>query len=266
MAPSDTYAERVLTVLWLLMVLRTLVLEFLVVSQVLEDNTFRLYQTRNGDGFEAHVSIPATSQRFSLDEIRDFMRRRLARISTDFIFGRFSSVHSIIERFFKTSSPVTISHLMCPNRHVVNTHRSQTSSCEIIIFAQPGLSLQHCIDDFTHSTTSRCLTCDTHLLRTTSFIQTPPVIIFDLGACVPSLPSVIRITCGENARVQVSYNLRGIIYYKDEHFTSHFITGTGMIWFHDGMLTGNSLIYEGQNIDSITTETAVMAVYTLDRY
>ena len=57
-----------------------------------------------------------------------------------------------------------------------------------------------------------------------------------------------------------------IKYYKDEHFTSHFITGTGMIWFHDGMLTGNSLIYEGQNIDSITTETAVMAFYMLDRY
>ena len=26
----------------------------------------------------------------------------------------------------------------------------------------------------------------------------------------------------------------------------------GMIWFHDGMLTGSSLIYEGQDINSIT--------------
>ena len=36
-----------------------------------------------------------------------------------------------------------------------------------------------------------------------------------------------------------------------------------MIWFHDGMLTGRSLIYEGQDIDSITTETATMAIYTM---
>ena len=158
---------------------------------------------------------------------------------------------------------------MCPNRHVVNIQRSQTStsSCEIIVFAQPepGSSLQHCIDNFTHSTASRCLTCDMCLLRITSFVQTPPVIIFDLGACVtvPSLTSIqsLRITCGENVRV--SYNL--IIYYKDQHLTSHFITWTSMVWFHDGMFTGNSLIY-GQNINSISTETwtAVMAFYTLE--
>jgi hypothetical protein len=37
-----------------------------------------------------------------------------------------------------------------------------------------------------------------------------------------------------------------------------------MIWFHDGMLTGRSLIYEGQDIDSITTESAAMAIYTLE--
>ena len=36
-----------------------------------------------------------------------------------------------------------------------------------------------------------------------------------------------------------------------------------MFWFHDDMLTGTSLIYEGQNINSIATETATMAVYTL---
>ena len=36
----------------------------------------------------------------------------------------------------------------------------------------------------------------------------------------------------------------------------------GMIWFHDGMLTGSSLIYEGQDINSITTETATMAFYS----
>ena len=86
--------------------------------------------------------------------------------------------------------------------------------------------------------------------------------IFDLSACqcVPSLSSILWITCDET---RVSYNLRGIIYYKDQHFTSRFITGTGMIWFHNGILTGSSLIYEGRDIDSITTETTIMAFYTL---
>jgi hypothetical protein len=138
--------------------------------------------------FETHDSFPATSQHFSLEEIRDFMRRRLARISTEFIFGRYTSVHHIIERFFKTRYPVTISDLMCPNGHVVDRHRSPTSSCEIIVFAQPGTSLQYCIDNFTHSTASKCTTCDTFLLRKTSFVQSPPVILFDLGTRLCTIP------------------------------------------------------------------------------
>ena len=171
------------------------------------------------------------------------MRRRLARISTEFIFGRYTSVHCIIDRFFKTRYPVTMSDLMCSNGHVVHRHRSPTSSCEVIIFAQPGTSLQYCIDNFSHSTASKCTTCDTFLLRSTSFVQSPPVILFDLGTSgyIPSVSSVILVPCGETGRVR--YKLRGIIYYKDQHFTSRFITGTGMIWFHDGMLTGRSLIY-----------------------
>ena len=212
--------------------------------------------------FETHVSFPGTSQRFSLEEIRDFLRRRLARISTEFTFGRYTSVHSIIERFFKTSNPVTISELMCPNGHVVvNIHRSLTSSCQIVVFAQPGTSLQHCVDNFRVSLASRCLTCDTCLLRKTLFVQSPPIIIFDFEACVPSLSPILWITCGETGRVR--YNLRGIVYYNDQHFTSRFVTGSGMIWFHDGILTGSSLIYESQNIDSITTERAIMAFYSL---
>ena len=187
--------------------------------------------------------------------------RRLARISTEFIFGRYASVNCIIEHFFKTHYPVTVSDLMCPNGHVVNRQRSATPSCEVVIFAQPGTSLQYCIDNFAHSTASKCPTCDTFLLRSTSFVQPPPIILFDLGVCVPSLSSVVSIPCGETGRVH--YNLRGIIYYKDQHFTSRFVTGTGMNWFHDGMFTGSSLIYEGQNLDSITTETATMAIYTL---
>ena len=128
---------------------------------------------------------------------------------------------------------------MCPNGHVVNRQRSPSSSCEIIIFAQPSMSLKYCMDNFTLSTASKCLICDTFLIWTTSFVQSPPVIIFDLGACVPSLSSVLWIPCSETRRVH--YNLRGIICYKDQHFTSGFVTGTGMIWFHDGMLTGSSL-------------------------
>jgi hypothetical protein len=127
--------------------------------------------------FKTHNSFPAsgTSQHFSLEEIRDFMRHHLARISTEFMFGHYASVHCIIKCFFKTQYPVIISHPMCPNGHVVDRHQFPTSNCKIIIFAQPSRSLQYCIDNFSHSTASKCMTCSTFLLWSTSFVQSPPV-------------------------------------------------------------------------------------------
>ena len=112
--------------------------------------------------FERHVSFPVwvsgseSSHQISLEEIRDFVRRHLATISTEFMFGRYTSVHCIIERFFKTHNSVTISDLTCPNGHAIDRQQSPTSSCQIIVFAQSGTSLQYCMDNFTDSTASKC--------------------------------------------------------------------------------------------------------------
>ena len=59
----------------------------------------------------------------------------------------------------------------------------------------------------------------------------------------------------------VCYNLRGVIYFDDNHFTEHVVSSTDMIWFHDGIFTGRTLIYESQNLNSINTQNAVMAFY-----
>ncbi|KAF8232739.1 hypothetical protein L208DRAFT_1270708, partial [Tricholoma matsutake] len=45
--------------------------------------------------------------------------------------------------------------------------------------------------------------------------------------------------------VQRKYHLQGLIYYAAEHFTARFIAQLGMVWYHNGLLTGRSLVYEG---------------------
>jgi hypothetical protein len=213
--------------------------------------------------FENHESFQVdctTSRRFSLEQIRDFMRRRLSRISAEFTFGRYASVHSIAERLFRTCQPVTMSDLVCPNEHDVDRNRSPTANCQMIVFGRPGMSLQACMDDFTACVSSKCSTCDACLFRKTSFVQTPPVLVFDLGTSVPSLSPELSITCGTT---RVHYTLKGVVYLDNEHFTSRVITSASMIWFHDGLLTGASLVYESRDISSISTDGAVMAFYTL---
>ena len=103
------------------------------------------------------------------------------------------------------------------------------------------------------------MTCDTYLIKRTTFVWTPPLLAFDISiGSTLSLDPVLQISCDNS---HVCYNLRGIIYYDNSHFTVRVVTSTGFIWFHDGIFTGRSLVYESHDLNSITTEKAVMAFY-----
>ena len=214
--------------------------------------------------FHRHKEIQVVSasvRNFTLEEIRDFFRRRLSRISADFTFGRYASVHSITEKLLKSCEPITASDLHCPNNHDVHRNPSSTFNCEIIISGASGLSLQACVDNFTFETASKCSTCNSYLLRVTTFTQTPPLLAFDLGNNAPFLDPVLWISCQDT---RTCYSLRGIIYFENNHFTERVITSTGMVWFHDGMFTGRSLLYESNDLTSICRDHAVMAFYSRD--
>ncbi|KAF8222805.1 hypothetical protein L208DRAFT_1213142, partial [Tricholoma matsutake] len=57
------------------------------------------------------------------------------------------------------------------------------------------------------------------------------------------------------------YDLRGVIYYVANHFTARVITGSGMVWYHDGLLTGWSLVYESMALNKILHENAIIGIY-----
>ena len=209
-------------------------------------------------GSQATASDSAT---FSLEDIRDYFRRRLARLSQEFTFGSYTSVQSIAEYLFRAEEIVTISDVSCPEGHGGNPRNRQlsTSSYQIIILGTTEISLQACMDDFSLELASKCMTCDTHLIKHTTFIQTPPLLAFDMSTGLVSSINPILWTLCNSTRVR--YVLRGVIYFDDHHFTECVVTSTGMVWFHDGIFTGRSLVYESQGLTPITTENAVMAFY-----
>ena len=61
------------------------------------------------------VLSSAVSRQFTLEQIRNFFRRRLARISPQFTFGRYASVHCILEQFLQTDDPIIAADIICPN-------------------------------------------------------------------------------------------------------------------------------------------------------
>ena len=219
--------------------------------------------------FHSHESqVVSGPQTYTLEQIRDYFRRCLARVSQEFTFGSYTSVQSIAEYLFHSQEIVTMSDVFCSNGHILTDGRnrqSSASSYQIIILQTTENSLQACMDNFTVELASKCATCDTHLIRRTAFVQTPPLLAFDLSTTSTTtngsaltLNSVVWISC-EDSRVR--YILRGVIYFDNEHFTERVVTSSGMIWYHDGIFTGRSLVYESQDLTSIATENAVMAFY-----
>ncbi|KAI0092920.1 hypothetical protein BDY19DRAFT_883196 [Irpex rosettiformis] len=47
----------------------------------------------------------------------------------------------------------------------------------------------------------------------------------------------------------LKYKLIGIIYYGSMHFTSRIIDSSGSIWYHDGIETASTCIYEGNIVN-----------------
>ena len=219
--------------------------------------------------FHTHESrqVESGTPTFSLEQIREFLRRRLARLSQEFTFGSYASVQSLGEFLFHTQEIITTSHVSCSEGHNVSAgvngrirgHQSSTSNFQIIILDTIENSLQGYIDNFKHQLVSRCVTCNNYLTKYSTFVHTPPFLAFDISnGSTLSLDPVLWISCDKS---RIRYNLRGIIYYDNQHFTERVITSTGMIWFHDGIFTGRSLVYESQDLNTITTENAVMAFY-----
>jgi len=111
-----------------------------------------------------------------------------------------------------------------------------------------GLDLQEYLDDITAPLDATCPVCPEILSRRFTFELHED----------PSTLEELDITSGG---VRRKYHLRRLIYYAAEHFTARFIARSGMVWYHDGLLTGRSLVYEGTVLNRIPQENAIVGLY-----
>jgi len=57
-----------------------------------------------------------------------------------------------------------------------------------------------------------------------------------------------------------------VIYHGANHFTAHIVMATGLVWFHDGMVTGNFMEYECMlvNCTICRKKCAIAVMYVLE--
>ncbi|KAF8224266.1 hypothetical protein L208DRAFT_1512701 [Tricholoma matsutake] len=210
------------------------------------------------NGFNNYMArLTLTQQGQTLENVREQMQQRLISISTEFGFGLFTSISSVLQLVLQYNEAVT----SCMQRCTVPTHpaiqeRLNNRTCLITTFPSIGQSLQQHLDNFQHKLGSHCSVCNQQQIRITTFHCLPPLLAFEWPAGVtPSLPDIITVT----AEDQQTFALKGVIYYGQNHFTAHVKLRSGT-WYHDGMVTGCALTLQPllqQNLN-----TPICAIYS----
>jgi hypothetical protein len=90
---------------------------------------------------------------------------------------------------------------------------------------------------------SQCQICNKHLVMTYTFSVIPPVLALDFEGLETSISPIVDVYDNCSGCSGHYLYLKGIIYYADSHYTSRSIYNQDQVWFHDGILTGQSMLW-----------------------
>lgn len=208
--------------------------------------------------FQSHESIPGepSAQWYMLEQIREYLRHHLTRISDSFTFSKYASVHLLLDCLLMSDNHMMFSQWFCPDGHLVNKWESYRSSCYFVLL-RAGCGLQQCMDDIMDPLSEVCPRCDVSLWWRFTLMHHPPLVAIELGKDT-SLINELELTSQD---VHQKYHLRGVIYFMVNHFTVWLITSLGMMWYHNGIFTGQSLVYESTKAENILSKNVIVGIY-----
>ena len=110
----------------------------------------------------------------------------------------------------------------------------------------------------------KCLHCNSTLKKQVYYSSAPEIVVckypdFDIYTSHSILLKV-------DNNINKELYLRGIVYNKDNYFTSRIITRDKDIWYYDEITTGKSCIYEEKlnqtcNLNKYNSKNLVLAIY-----
>jgi hypothetical protein len=179
----------------------------------------------------------------TLESTRDDMRRYLHQIApSHFSWGRFTAVSRLVEYLLTMPTTVIQSDFVCKNGHISRTRRTNNTCCLLTIDSTMSTSVAGWMQELKEESNIICPSCPEKMTITHQFLLPLPFIAIDFSIQKLQIDQTFCIHINNDEFV---YQLRGIVYYGDSHFTARVIYNNGMIWFHDGIATKQSLLYEG---------------------
>jgi len=194
------------------------------------------------------------------------IRRKLFKENPrSFAWGDITSVSSILQYMLACDIPIVSSLGYCPHFHVQYDEPLIVSSGLISCGTEHADSLQSRLDSFESVSRRTCNVCNDNLVRWYKFINDAFLLAFEIS---PNrkiiLDHVLRVVINENDCI--TYHLRGVIYHGNNHFTCRVVSPLELVWFHDGLVTGSTMVLDGNlssQIDLYTCreKSATVAVY-----
>ena len=92
----------------------------------------------------------------------------------------------------------------------------------------------------------QCEECGLHLKQKTEWMVVPGKLSFEIVLSHHAQMTIdphISILVNRNSHL---YQFHGVMYFGGQHSVAHVIEQDRTVWYHDGIVTGRIMIYEGQ--------------------
>ncbi|SJL18287.1 uncharacterized protein ARMOST_21872 [Armillaria ostoyae] len=182
---------------------------------------------------------------YSVEQVRDFLRRKLHRSFPEvFVYSRETSASAIVERWFKQSTPVSVIGNRCDNGHEKDTYTSHFCGLTPIVHELNGV---HSVREYASNMQNgyeyqACVMCYAPSFRFRRFIYRPivlPVHVEDLNI-FPDSQLVLPVV-----GIDRTYELIGAVYYGEHHFTSRYVDRQRVVWYNNSIVHRRNCVKEG---------------------
>ena len=205
----------------------------------------------------------------SFEQVRDHIRRSLQSEEPNYFrFGGFTSLMTLWDHILRVPHVVRKTYYQCENEHRDRVRCEYSAACGIGVNPNHCMSLSQWMFPQPELSPRSCSSCAEELFIYNEFVSAQPLLALEFSGHRLKIDNQISIRI-ENTREHI-YNLVGIIYYGDDHFTARIILEDEQIWFHDGITTRQTMQYDGSltlNCPELYTcrgKRASLALYALN--
>lgn len=184
----------------------------------------------------------------TIEQARDRVRTLLHdRYPNRFPLGEEgTSIGELICEMFRKTSGIDIWY-QCQS---CNSRRRDNRNSNLFVVECQGMNRLRSASDMikasmdARSNIDDCYHCHSSMDTDLHFVKAPKIIAFNVDPLKPFiLDKDIRIS--DDSSRNTVLTLRGLIYLGNFHFVSRIVTLDGNVWYHDGIETGNTSVFDG---------------------